>query len=185
VTAAPGWRGGERLTLTAEFGVVVARRDPGGMLALNARLYVTIPAVLRRRCGLGVYDRVLLAAWPEEEALAAYPLAVIDQALRAHEPVLSEEQPMTPVESPPRSRPGTAPGGPGRPAGAATDGPVGRRPHGCPCRPAVLTFADYVPMLSAAVTARTRRAYGSDWNRIVTQWGDRRLDEPTPSRSAS
>jgi integrase/recombinase XerC len=43
------------------------------------------------------------------------------------------------------------------------------------------TFAEYVPVVSAAVTAGTRRAYGSYWNRIVAQWGERRLDEPTPS----
>ncbi len=48
-------------------------------------------------------------------------------------------------------------------------------------RPAVPTFADYVPVVSAAVTPGTRRAYGSYWNRVVEQWGDRRLDEPTPS----
>ena len=43
------------------------------------------------------------------------------------------------------------------------------------------TFAEYVPAVSAAVTAGTRRAYGSYWNRIVEHWGTRRLDEPTPS----
>jgi site-specific recombinase XerD len=48
-------------------------------------------------------------------------------------------------------------------------------------RPAVPTFAQYVPVVSAAVTAGTRRAYGSYWNRIVEHWGGRRLDEPTPS----
>jgi site-specific recombinase XerD len=48
-------------------------------------------------------------------------------------------------------------------------------------RPAVPTFAEYVPVVSAAVTAGTRRAYGSYWNRIVEHWGGRRLDEPTPS----
>src|SRR6266581_8190907 len=48
-------------------------------------------------------------------------------------------------------------------------------------RPEVPTFAEYVPVVSAAVSAGTRRAYGSYWNRIVDQWGDRRLDEPTPS----
>ena len=31
------------------------------------------------------------------------------------------------------------------------------------------------------VSAGTRRAYGSYWNRVVEQWGARRLDEPTPS----
>jgi hypothetical protein len=45
----------------------------------------------------------------------------------------------------------------------------------------VPTFAEYVPVVSAGVTAGTRKAYGSYWNRVVEQWGDRRLDEPTPS----
>jgi integrase/recombinase XerC len=48
-------------------------------------------------------------------------------------------------------------------------------------RKPVPTFAEYVPMVSAAVSAGTRRAYGSYWNRITEHWGDRRLDEPTPS----
>jgi site-specific recombinase XerD len=48
-------------------------------------------------------------------------------------------------------------------------------------RPAVPTFAEYVPVVSAAVSAGTRRAYGSYWNRIIEHWGSRRLDEPTPS----
>jgi integrase/recombinase XerC len=48
-------------------------------------------------------------------------------------------------------------------------------------RPAVPTFAEYVPVVSAQVTKGTLRAYGSYWNRVVDQWGDKRLDEPTPS----
>jgi hypothetical protein len=47
-------------------------------------------------------------------------------------------------------------------------------------RAVVPTFAEYVPVVSAAVSAGTRRAYGSYWNRIVEHWGARRLDEPTP-----
>ena len=43
------------------------------------------------------------------------------------------------------------------------------------------TFAEYVPVVSPAVSDGTRRAYGSYWNRIVEHWGDRRLDEPGPS----
>jgi integrase len=50
-----------------------------------------------------------------------------------------------------------------------------------PPRPLAPTFAEYVPVVSAAVSAGTRRAYGTYWNRVVDQWGDRRLDEPTPS----
>ena len=49
-------------------------------------------------------------------------------------------------------------------------------------RPAVPTFAEYVPVVSATVTDGTRRAYGSYWNRITGQWGDKRLNEPTPSQ---
>src|SRR5271170_1119804 len=48
-------------------------------------------------------------------------------------------------------------------------------------RPTVPTFADYVPVVSAAVTDGTRKAYGSYWNRVTEQWGTRHLDEPTPS----
>jgi integrase/recombinase XerC len=46
---------------------------------------------------------------------------------------------------------------------------------------AVPTFAEYVPVVSGAVGDGTRRAYGTYWNRVVDQWGGRRLDEPTPS----
>jgi site-specific recombinase XerD len=48
------------------------------------------------------------------------------------------------------------------------------------CKP-VPTFAEYIPVVSAAVSAGTRRAYGSYWNRITEHWGGRRLDEPSPS----
>ena len=50
-------------------------------------------------------------------------------------------------------------------------------------RKTVLTFAEYVPVVSSSVTAGTRRAYGSYWNRVLEHWGDRRLDEPTRRRS--
>jgi hypothetical protein len=85
--AALGWRGGDRLTVTADAGVMVARRDPGGMVTVPSRPYVVIPAALRRRCGLRADDHVLLAASPGEDMLAAYSFAVVDQAMRAHVPV--------------------------------------------------------------------------------------------------
>ena len=52
-------------------------------------------------------------------------------------------------------------------------------------RPLVPTFAGYVPVVSAAVTGGTRRAYGSYWNRIIGHWGERRLDEIARRRSGS
>jgi integrase/recombinase XerC len=51
--------------------------------------------------------------------------------------------------------------------------PQNRRP--------VPTFAEYVPVVAGAVSAGTRRAYGSYWNRVLEHWADRRLDEPSPS----
>jgi hypothetical protein len=89
VTAALGWSNGDRLTVTAEAGVVVARRDPGGLVTVPSRPYVVIPAALRSRCGLRPGDRVLLAAIPAEDVLAAYPLAIIDQAIRSCRPALT------------------------------------------------------------------------------------------------
>ena len=50
-----------------------------------------------------------------------------------------------------------------------------------PARPAAPTFAQYVPVVSAAVSPGTRRVYTSYWNRVVDAWGDRRIDEPVPS----
>ena len=52
--AALGWRGGDRLTVTAEAGVMLARRDPGGMVTVPARPYIVYPAALR---GDGSYHR--------------------------------------------------------------------------------------------------------------------------------
>ena len=83
VTGALGWRGGDRLALTAEAGVVVIRRDPSGLVTLPPRSCVPIPAALRHRCGLLPGHPVLLTAVPAEDTLTAYSLAVVDQALTA------------------------------------------------------------------------------------------------------
>ena len=91
VTGALGWRGGDRLTLTAEAGVVVIRRDPSGLVTLPPRSCVPIPAALRHRCGLLPGDPVLLTAVPAEDTLTAYSLAVVDQALAARIPFPARE----------------------------------------------------------------------------------------------
>ena len=50
-----------------------------------------------------------------------------------------------------------------------------------PARPPAPTFAEYVPVVSAAVSTGTRRAYGSYWKKVLAVWGERRIDEPLPS----
>jgi len=91
MTAELGWQPGDRLTFTAAAGVVTARREPGGMVVMPSKPYLVIPAALRRRCGLQPGDRVLLAVFPDRDALAAYSFAVVDQALRAHAPAPGAE----------------------------------------------------------------------------------------------
>jgi integrase/recombinase XerC len=43
----------------------------------------------------------------------------------------------------------------------------------------VPTFREYIEQLADAVPASTRRAYATYWRRIVDEWGDRRINEPT------
>jgi hypothetical protein len=52
---------------------------------------------------------------------------------------------------------------------------------GATARPPAPTFAEHVPIVAKTVPDSSRRAYGSYWKKIVDQWGDRHLDEPTPS----
>ena len=67
--------------------MVIARRNPAGLVTMPARPYIVIPSALRRRCGLLPGNRVLLAMFPGQDAMAAYSFAVVDQALRAHSPL--------------------------------------------------------------------------------------------------
>lgn len=48
-----------------------------------------------------------------------------------------------------------------------------------PERERVPTFREYVQQLSTAVPPSTRRAYDTYWRRIVAEWGDRPIDDPT------
>ncbi|MGC7101433.1 tyrosine-type recombinase/integrase [Amycolatopsis lurida] len=50
-----------------------------------------------------------------------------------------------------------------------------------PARPPAPTFAAYVPVVSAAVSAGTRGTYEPYWNYAVQAWADRPLDTITPS----
>ncbi|WP_307831378.1 tyrosine-type recombinase/integrase [Nucisporomicrobium flavum] len=48
-------------------------------------------------------------------------------------------------------------------------------------RPTVPTFVEYVPVVQAAVGPGSRKVYGTYWRKAVERWGDRRLDEVTPT----
>jgi hypothetical protein len=181
VTTALGWRAGDRLTLTAAAGGVIAPRGPESRVTVPTRPYLAIPAPLRRRCGLEPGDRILLAVFPSSDALAAYSFTVVDQALRKHAPVPLGEGDGHERREPRGACRVAAGGGRGRTGAARADGPVPRGSHRAPgawrwCRRSRSTSRGV-----AAVSAGTRRAYGSYWNRILEHCGDRRLGEPTPS----
>ena len=176
--AALGWHGGDRLTLTAEAGVMIARRDPGGMVTVPSRPYVVIPAALRRRCGLGP---VITCCWPPHPARIRWPPTLRGDRpgdAGAHPGPRRGEAAMTAVH-PEVSRQAVVE------AALVLLERMGLSPADLAAIPQdrkpVPTFAEYVPVVSAAVSAGTRRAYGSYWNRVLEHWGGRRLDEPTPS----
>jgi integrase/recombinase XerC len=52
--------------------------------------------------------------------------------------------------------------------------PVPATPQGAPA------FADYIPRVSEAVSAGTRRVYGTYWNRVIQAWGQRPITSVTP-----
>jgi hypothetical protein len=54
---------------------------------MPSKPYLVIPAALRRRCGLRLRGRVLLAVFPARDTLAASSFGVVDCALRAHAPL--------------------------------------------------------------------------------------------------
>jgi hypothetical protein len=62
------------------------RIDASGRVGVRA-----FTSALRRRCGLLPGDRVLLAMFPGQDAMAAYSFAVVDEALRAHSPLPRDE----------------------------------------------------------------------------------------------
>lgn len=43
------------------------------------------------------------------------------------------------------------------------------------------TVREYIDRVTVAVSPGTHRVYGTYWRRVAEVWGDRRLDEPTPT----
>ena len=46
--------------------------------------------------------------------------------------------------------------------------------------PTAPSFGDYIPRVAKAVTAGSRRVYGTYWNRIIEAWGPRPITSVTP-----
>jgi len=50
-----------------------------------------------------------------------------------------------------------------------------------PTRAPAPTFHDYIPIVAAGVRPGSRRLYSTYWKRIDNRWGERRIDQLTPS----
>ncbi|RAS69733.1 hypothetical protein C8D87_10132 [Lentzea atacamensis] len=48
-------------------------------------------------------------------------------------------------------------------------------------KPPAPTFGEYIPVVAAAVSDGTRRAYTPYWNRVLDQWADISLSDRTPT----
>ena len=149
------------------------------MVTVPSRPYVVIPAALRRRCGLQAGDHLLLAASPGQDTLAAYSFAVWTRHCGR------TPGPAAKGGGHDRREPGRLPaGGDGGSAGATgADGPDPGGPGRHP--PGPLAGADLRRVHPGRIRGGPRRhpagVRGSYWNRVLDQWGTRRLDEPTPS----
>lgn len=174
--------------------VIVARPDPQGVFHLSGQGHVLLPAQLRRRCGLRTGDRVLLAADPVRGTLIVRSPAALDNLVTA--PLAASTSPdpataaggsaVTPTDNPPVESTAATPARQAELDAArlllARMGitPTDLTTAPTPTKP-VPTFAAYIPLVAALVTPGTARVYDTYWSKIMDAWGERRLDEPTPS----
>ncbi len=78
VLGALGWRAGTRLEIRTTGGLLVINADPRGRFGVTGAGHLRLPAPVRRWCGLGGGDRVLLAAEPVAARLVVHPPAALD-----------------------------------------------------------------------------------------------------------
>ena len=86
ITTALRWCPGDRLTITATDDAVFVHRDSSGSVFLPAKSCIALPTALRRYHHIHTGDRLLLAATPEDDVLAIYPLATVHHALTGGDP---------------------------------------------------------------------------------------------------
>lgn len=78
-----GWPPGRRLEIRDADDVLVIHADPAGAFRTTGHGDLRVPARVRRRCGLLVGDRVLLAADPASDRLLVFPPTVVDAMIAA------------------------------------------------------------------------------------------------------
>jgi hypothetical protein len=72
------WCPGTRLDIREAGRLVLVTASRDGVFRVTRQGYLHLPAAVRRWCGLGTADRVLLAAEPGDGLLVVYPPAALD-----------------------------------------------------------------------------------------------------------
>jgi hypothetical protein len=84
IVNALGWQAGRRLRLEVPSNTTVTiQADSDGVFTLARRAHLPLPAAVRRWCGLGPGDRVLLAAAPEPGLLLIHTMRALDAMVAA------------------------------------------------------------------------------------------------------
>lgn len=78
VLRALGWRGGTQLDIREQGGLLLVTGSPQGVFSMTGQGHLRLPATVRRWCGLGTGDRVLLVAQPADGVLVVHPPAALD-----------------------------------------------------------------------------------------------------------
>lgn len=78
VERALGWAPNARLDIRESAGLILVRPDAEGVFSITSQGHVRLPVTVRRWCGLGIGDQVLLAADADRNLLVVYPPTALD-----------------------------------------------------------------------------------------------------------
>jgi hypothetical protein len=73
-----GWAPQQKIAVSLVHGLVVATRQVNGYLSITRQGHLRLPSAVVRRLRVGVGDRMLLAACPESDLLAAFNMSALD-----------------------------------------------------------------------------------------------------------
>ena len=89
-----GWDADTRLDIREQRGLLLVTATPQGVFSPTRGGHLRLPATVRRWCGLGAGDRVLLAAEPAAGLLVVHPPAALDAMVSwAHARALGGDRP--------------------------------------------------------------------------------------------
>jgi hypothetical protein len=89
-----GWDAATRLDIREQGGLLLVAASRQGVFSLTGRGHLCLPVTVRRWCGLGTGDRVLLVAEPDQGLLVVHPPAALDAMVSwLHTSVLGGDRP--------------------------------------------------------------------------------------------